>query len=456
MNILFVLYGGVETNSFTPLALFAKELHKRGYQCAAVLHGSMEPWSDHGIRLVTPHEALEDPSRCFSNGRKADVIHAWTPRQNVCEFVLAYQARYPTPLLIYSEDNEGWISESLIHETGKELWEMTEHAIYTKVPNSLSHPYDYKYFLGLADAITVILPQLQSDIPDWIFSDVVMLGVDLNDFSPRPLNHVLKKKFGITEQEKIIVYSGGVNQFTAAGIKALCETVMLINKRGTPCRLLRSGTGGLSVIPGMEEKHLAFVVELGVLPRAELPELMALADVFIQPGIVSPFEDLRLPCKIPELMAMGIPTILPNCNIASFITPQQEALVHYSGTPHEMASLALEIFNNSALSTTLKLGARQFARKYFDISQKVDQLEKIYSITREQYQKNSSEDFWISQSNEQCLIKLFLEKIDGLLHSSNALADQDQQKITATLIRLVHSLSQRLDARDNEVERAIA
>jgi len=452
MNILFVLYGGVETNSFTPLALFAKELHKRGYECAAVLHGLIEPWSDSSMRLLKPQEILENPSICFSNGKKADVIHAWTPRQNVCEFVLRYQTRYPTPLLIYCEDNEGWISESLIQETGKKLWEVTEAAL-RKMPACLSHPYDYKYFLGLADAITVILPQLKIDVPDWIFSEVVMLGVDLNYFYPRPSSSALKKKYGITDEQKIIVYSGGVNQFTAPGIGALCETVTLLNESGISCQLLRSGVGALALISRIKEKHLAFVSELGVLPRSEIPELMALADVFIQPGIVNPFEDLRLPSKIPEFMAMGIPTILPNCNIASLITPRKDALIHHSGEPKEMASLCLEIFNNAALTASLQLGARRFAERYFDIRQKVDQLEKVYRSTSEEYTINQSEDFWKHHTSEQLLINLFLDRINHLLEIKNRVTHQQQVEKSACLIDLMRSFNQRLDARDREVDK---
>ena len=452
MNILFVLYGGVETNSFTPLALFAKELHKRGYECAAVLHGLIEPWSDTSIALMKPQEVLGNPSSCFSNGKKADVIHAWTPRQNVCEFVLRYQARYPTPLLIYCEDNEGWISESLVQETGKKLWEVTESAL-RKVPACLSHPYDYKYFLGLADAITVILPQLKIDVPNWIFSEAVMSGVDLNYFSPRPSSNALKKKYGITDEQKIIVYSGGVNQFTAPGIGALCETVTLLNESGTSCRLLRSGIGELTLIPGIEERHLAFVSELGILPRDQLPELMALADLFIQPGIVSPFEDLRLPCKIPEFMAMGIPTILPNCNIASLITPRKDALIHQTGSPEEMASLCLEIFNNAALAASLQLGARRFAERYFNIRQKVDQLEKIYRSASEEYKINQSEDFWKRHASEQPLINLFLDRINHLLEIKNRVTHQQHVEISTRLIHLICSFNKRLDSRDQEVDK---
>lgn len=91
MNILFVLYGGIETNSFVCLARFAKELHRRGHDCAILpLRGKIKPWVEPYLKVITARQVLKNSRACFENGKKADVIHAWTPRQNVVDFVLKY------------------------------------------------------------------------------------------------------------------------------------------------------------------------------------------------------------------------------------------------------------------------------------------------------------------------------------------------------------------------------
>ncbi|HLB34846.1 MAG: hypothetical protein A3F67_03360 [Verrucomicrobia bacterium RIFCSPHIGHO2_12_FULL_41_10] len=455
MNILFVLYGGFETNSSILLTLFAKELTKRGHQCAIVIHSDhQEGVIEHQeyISSFHPAKVLENPGCCFKNNRRADIIHAWTPRQNVCQFVLDYQAHYPTPLLIYSEDNEEWISTQFIDRSGSKIEEETEASLQMKIPTCLSHPYNYKAFLGLADAAAIIIPKLVEDIPSWLFYEVIMTGVDLDYFYPRSANNALKEALHLKPQQKIIVYCGGVNQFTAQSIKSLCQMVFLLNKEGCSCRLLRSGREKLSIIPGITAKELKYVSDLGILPRSELPNLMSLADVFVQPGVPSPFEELRLPCKIPEFMAMGIPTILPNCNIASLMTHGEDALIHETGALEEITTLCKKVFCDEILTRKLKEGARQFAVKYFDYQQKVDQLEKLYQKAMDQYHNHQSQLFWESNSSEKSPSRLFVKKLHHLLQQTESFSQERQKGITAELAAVALDFQERLCLRDRQFE----
>jgi glycosyltransferase involved in cell wall biosynthesis len=391
INILFVLYGGVETNSFFCLARFAQEIHRRGYRCAAVLHRSKIAWSAPYLSVYSPEQVLKNPQVCFENGRRAEVIHAWTPRQNVADFVLRYQKLYPTPLFIYSEDDEEWLAQQFLHLSSKTiLKKIVSFFKQQKIPPYLSDPSRFRSFLAAADAAAVITPQLKKDFPTSVAVEILFPGVDLNEWVPQEPSLGLREKYGLDRSEKLIVYCGGLNPFVAPSLRDLCSMVLLLNQRGYRSRLLRSGIGQLSAIDGIQKEELRYVLDLGLLSRAELPPLMSLADVFVQPGRPSPFEAGRLPSKIIEFMAMGVPTLLPNCNIASLIQKDQEALLHETGSPEEMAECCEKIFQSPILQDQLRRGARLFAEQHFDIQKNSDHLEQLYRLAQQQYQIKKS------------------------------------------------------------------
>ena len=119
MNILFVLYGDFVSNSANPLALYARELQAAGHSCAIAVPSNLEEsirlYENPAFAPVLYRDVLAAPDSVFPDGRPADVIHACTPREIVREFVTSYMARRPTPLVIYLEDNEGWISSQVLN-----------------------------------------------------------------------------------------------------------------------------------------------------------------------------------------------------------------------------------------------------------------------------------------------------------------------------------------------------
>ena len=69
------------------------------------------------------------------------------------------------------------------------------------------------------------------------------------------------------------------------------------------------------------------IVTLGRVDRPFLIDLLKSADVFVQPGRPGPFNDYRLPSKLPEFMAVGRPIILPATNVGLRLRPGVEAML---------------------------------------------------------------------------------------------------------------------------------
>lgn len=382
MNILFALYGDFTSNSANPLALYARELQALGHTCVIAVPDNLEEsvkiYDDRTFIPALYADVISAPDSVFPDGRPADVIHACTPREAVRCFVTSYMAKRPTPLVIYLEDNERWIA---LRELGLEeeaLPAESDFSIARRLPNYLSHPLRYKSFLGLADAVAVIQDKLRAEVPLGVYCDTIMLGVDLRLFFPRPTDPGLRSQYGVGEKERVIVYHGGVDQFKRSAIKTLCHAVGIVNNRGYPCRLLRTGIRPLDFLDTFPPQSRSMINDLGFLPKTELPGVLSLADVFVQPGELNPFEDLRLPGKVPEFLAMGRPVIMPDVNIAHLFTDGVNAVLLHTGSAEEIADKCVALFSDPEKADVIGRAGRRMAEEYFDVRCQAKRLEKIY------------------------------------------------------------------------------
>ena len=178
----------------------------------------------------------------------------------------------------------------------------------------------------------MIQDKLKNEVPPWVHCQTVMIGVDLQLFSPQPPDARLRKKYGVGETERVIVYHGGVDQFKKPAIEKLCKAIAIINHRGYPSRLLRTGIRPLDVLDTLTAESRSKISDLGLVPKAELPGILSLADVFVQPGGIDPFEDLGLQGKIPEFLGMARPVVLPDVNIAHLFADGINAVLLRTGS----------------------------------------------------------------------------------------------------------------------------
>lgn len=459
MNILFVLYRDFLANSSNPLALYARELHLSGHACAIAVPENLETVSQHEnvtFRPVLYADVLAAPASIFPDGRPADVIHACTPREVVRKFVTSYMAKHPTPLVIYLEDHEGWIAMQTLGLTETTLFQHTEQAISDKLPDSLSHPFRYESFIGLADGVAVIQDKLRAFVPPWVSCTTVMIGADIEMFSPRPADPELRIRYGVAANEKVIVYHGSLNPFMRPAILSLCLAVGLIRRRGVRCRLLRTGAYPLDFLADLPRDTAEAVSDLGLIPRHALPNLLALADVFVQPGTPSPFEEFRLPGKIAEFFAMGRPVIMPNANIACLFRNGVDAILLETGSPDDIASRCMELFSDPTRAAEIGQAGRLMAQKYFDVRKQASLLEDTYKATLKAFDPSIATKVWCKSHPEEPITLLLARKLK-LLAGRRLATEGDLLKEHARYAELMQHRIAGLDSalrhRDGEIAR---
>lgn len=390
MNILFVNHAGLTSNSAGHVAFFAQALARHGDACRLAVPNFDEDAAAVGEEAADLlagcpalgfQETLERPS-AFPDGRAADVVHVWTPREHVRKFAFAYLQQAPAArLCIHLEDNERFVTERFTGKPAHVLAELPRRELARLLPAHCAHPRWMEIFLRLADGVTGIVDALRDFAPPGAPFLTLVPGVDFSLFSPGSPDAALRAELGLRADEKVLVYTGNSHPANHGELLNLYRAVALLNNaRGVPCRLLRTGRDtGEDAAAFHGADWSPFVRHLGVVEKARLPALLRLADVLVQPGGVNDFNRYRLPSKLPEFLAIGRPTILPACNVAAALTEGEDALFLRTGLPDEIAAACLRVFTNPKLAAILAANGAAHARRLFDGAQAVATLRDFYA-----------------------------------------------------------------------------
>ena len=320
------------------------------------------PFQEHLSSITTYEKYLSSPP-IFSGSGCPDIIHAWTPRELVRKFVDAVPKNQFTRLLVHLEDNEEYLTASKLGLNPSTFAQHSLAELDDLVPDSAFHPIRGQYLWKDADAITVVSKELlkfnKHDLPHATFPPVP----DRRLFFPRPINWELRDKLNIDPASYVWAYPGNLHPGNRKELSDLYKALMLLNDMGCSTVLIRSGVDITSIPEKCEANRKGYEKHLGWISRPEIPDMLAAADLFVQPGHPGPFNDYRIPCKLPEMLAMGRPVILPRTNLGKVIQHRNEAWVLDAADPASIAEAALAIQSEDSLGQRLAEGAFAFSRK---------------------------------------------------------------------------------------------
>jgi glycosyltransferase involved in cell wall biosynthesis len=454
MNVLFANYGDLATNSTSHIAGFANALAEAGHVCVVAV-----PWGVDTARLVPEvkfraaafHECLNGTSP-FPNGQPADVLHAWTPREIVREFAVRYCATHRARLIIHLEDNEDYLFSAATGLPLGDLLALDEDAIRQRLAPGLAHPRRARLFLRAADGVSTIVPTLRAFVPPGVAMLDLPPGVDFGLFHPMARDPGQRSSLGLREEERCIVYTGSTSFANASETRDLYEAVALLNRRGVPTRLIRTGADSPAFAESIPHEIREHIVHLGFIPRVEIPALLAEADVLVQPGRPGAFNNFRLPSKVPEFLAVGRPVIVPASNIGLELVDGREALVLDEATPERIAEACLRIFGDAALGERLAQGAAAFAHQRFDGAHVSRRLADFYRTIHATPPRAHSASTLRGDETE---VSLAMRRLAAAVRSTPDWADTAD--LADLLAPLVHHLDQpngqRADLRRLETER---
>jgi glycosyltransferase involved in cell wall biosynthesis len=375
-NILFALYHDFSANSAVHVHNFANQLAALGHSTAiAIPEGK-----DSGVALGAQDYSVQrfdqvdgDWSRLFPNGRPPEIVHAWTPRENVRLFCEKLAGFCDFSLFVHLEDNEELILEVNLGMSYEKLIRTR-----SETPSNLSHPRNYRAFIASAAGVTMIMDRLERFVPPDVPKLILWPGADEKLFVPRPRDPGALELLGIAPGTVVLCYTGNVHSANTREVRSLYLAAAILDREGTPARLVRTGRDFCSFLGPDEEWAYRVSIELGHVPYQEIPGLLSLADVLVQPGADNAFNEFRLPGKLPEFFAVGRPVILPRTNVGRFVRHGEEAWVLDKVDALGIVGAVLEITANESLRDRLAAGAIAFARQHFNWKKNTDVLADFY------------------------------------------------------------------------------
>jgi glycosyltransferase involved in cell wall biosynthesis len=377
VNILFVLYHDFSANSAVHVHNFANQLALLGHSAAVAIPDDSDRGSGLGEQAYSVHRfdyVDGDWSRVFPDGRAPDVVHAWTPRENVRLFCDKLAGFCSFKLFIHLEDNEELILEVNLGSSFEKL----TRSRFLDIPVNLAHPQHYRAFIASADAVTMIMDRLAQFVPSTVPQLILWPGADAELFYPRARDPQLLEGLGIEPGTIVLCYTGNVHSANARDVRSVYLAAAILDREGTPARLIRTGRDFCSFLGPHEEWTHRISIELGHVPYQEIPPLLSLADALIQPGADNAFNEFRLPGKLPEFFAMGRPVIVPKTNVGRFVRHGEDAWVLDKVDGLGIVNAILELRGNRELGERLGQGAVAFARKYFDWKKNGSELAAFY------------------------------------------------------------------------------
>ena len=380
LNVLFVLYGGASSNSGYQACYHAERLWGRGHRCIIAVPEKEKNHTDLGDNIVFPilgYRDIETIGLRFGNGRGPDIVHAWTPREACRCFCQRLKRRYDFTTIVHLEDNESHLTEAALAMPWTELGRLPTAELDRQVPDSCYHPVRGRRWLGMAAGMTMVIDTLQVFNDAKVPSLTLMPAVDERLFYPRPINWALRKRLNIPKNHLVLVYTGNVHAANEREVAALYRAVALLGENQCPATLIRTGRSKEKWRRKMA--HAArFVKEMGWVDRDELPDILAAADLFVQPGEPGPFNDLRVPCKLPEYFAMGRPVILPETNIGKKVVHGKDGYVVKRADARGIVDAVMDIRENRNLAKRLTSGSVDFYMRHIASPLAASHLDVFY------------------------------------------------------------------------------
>lgn len=364
MRLIIVYFGPLDVNSGIQAFHFGNELTELGWDVK--LAGLGDP------RLI---RAVGEPEfECFSHeellakldrlegGRGETIICAWTPRERVRRVTEGVLAKLRAPYAIHLEDNEEYLLESAAQMSLAELQRLPLTAQDRLSPPELIHPTHHLEFLRGAAGITVITEELNEFNVGGRPHHVARPGIDTERFDPDRPSTVTREQLGLRPEDFVLVYHGTIHYANQHEMMSLYVAVKLLQRRGHPVKLLRLGHSEFGGVDPRAFKAVGEgVLEMGRVEWRKMPDYLALADAYVQPGAPDAFNRYRLPSKVPEFLAMGRPVVLPDCNIGHDLTHGKNALLLKQGNAIEITARLEELIADPDLAARLGRGAREFA-----------------------------------------------------------------------------------------------
>ena len=209
--------------------------------------------------------------------------------------------------------------------------------------------------------------------------DIVINGVDLQRYSPRPRDHALACKWGIAEDDLIVGYIGTLGM--AHALQNVLRAAALVSDRQVRFIFVGSGAERSRLIAESERMSLKNVTFVPAQPKELMPNAWSLCNIALVHLKNAPLFRTVIPSKIFEAMGMGLPILLvaPGGEASHIVRREEVGLCIPPEDPKELASAVLFLKENRQLLDQLSRRSREAAPRYTRERQARDMLVTLHA-----------------------------------------------------------------------------
>lgn len=183
---------------------------------------------------------------------------------------------------------------------------------------------------------------------------------------------------GVSSSGGTVVFTGSFSQ--PQGVATLVEAVARVVHSHPDAKLLiAGGSMGADVddVDALIARHSLAVHarNLGRLPRAEVIDLLAAADVCVLPKLDAPVNHAGLSTKLAEYLAAGKPVVASRVgDVSHYLVHEEHALLTRPGDVGELADAIDRLLSDTTLARRLGSAGRRLAEAEFDVRGNVRRL----------------------------------------------------------------------------------
>ncbi|MBI2858231.1 MAG: glycosyltransferase [Chloroflexi bacterium] len=200
--------------------------------------------------------------------------------------------------------------------------------------------------------------------------------VETSIFKPQPVPVEFRRKWGITEADRVIVFMGSFYKF--GGMDSLLTTFRMVLAREPNAKLLLVGDGSLRheienacKVGGLDQR----VVITGYQPWLTMPLFLNMADVCVNVMPNTPEAHDIFSAKIVQYLACGRPTVATRTSGLTSSLCGEDVGVVYTDGAEEMADAIMRLLGNGTAREKLGRSGIEHVKAHYDAQLIVKQFD---------------------------------------------------------------------------------
>ena len=211
--------------------------------------------------------------------------------------------------------------------------------------------------------------------------DVVINGVDLARYAPRPRDPEFAATHGLTEDELVVAYIG--THGMAHALENVLDAASLLQDSGIRFLFVGAGAEREHLVVEARSRSLQNVTFVAAQPKEKMPAVWSVCDVALIHLKNTPLFETVIPSKIFEAMGMGKPVLLacPDGEASRIVRWEQNGLHVPAEDPRELAAAILFLKENPLFVHQLACRSLAAAPRYSRERQARDMLQSVEACT---------------------------------------------------------------------------